>query len=483
MSHRAQLDRCRPDLSVTSIDRWKFALLCWALLASLGAWTHPAQGGSPVQSWVSSSDMIRRLSAQKPLRFASGKSSAGTVIGVDANQAFQSILGLGSSLEHSTCYNISKLPKARQEAVIESIVDPEKGIGMNLMRICIGTPDFTASPWYSYDDMPAGQTDPEIKHFSIEKDREYVLPILKMALRQNPKLVFFASPWSPPAWMKTNNNLCGGRMDPKHFRSLARYLVKFIEAYEAEGIKIQAITPQNEPDYFPNSYPTCGWSPELQRDFIRDHLGPEFQQSGVAAKIWCFDHNFNFLRFPTTILRDPEAAQYVDGTGFHHYEGKPSAMTTLHKRFPGKHIYFTEGSVFGIEGAGQIIAFLRNWAKSYNAWVTIIDHKSEPNPGPHSCSPTCIVLNSDDLTLKYNFDYYMYGQFMKFIQAGAVRIESNLPSKSLPNVALRNPDGTIVLVVANLKPSKASFDVEWKGSHLTAEIAGHSVATYRWSAP
>jgi len=427
--------------------------------------------------------MSNQLSAQEPLRFAPGESDARVVIGVDANRTFQSILGLGSSLEHSTCYNISKLPKARQEAVIESIVDPEKGIGMNLMRICIGTPDFTASPWYSYDDMPAGQTDPEMKHFSIEKDRAYVLPILKMALRKNPKLVFFASPWSPPAWMKTNNNLCGGRMDPKHFRSLARYLVKFIEAYEAEGIKIHAITPQNEPDFFPNSYPTCGWSPELQRDFIRDHLGPEFQQSGVTARIWCFDHNFNFLRFPTTILRDPEAARYVDGTGFHHYEGKPNAMTTLHKRFPDKHIYFTEGSVFGMEGAAQIIAFLRNWARSYNAWVTIIDHKSQPNPGPHACSPTCIVLNSDNLTLKYNFDYYMYGQFMKFIQAGAVRIGSNLPSKSLPNVALRNPDGTIVLVVANLKPSAASFDIEWKGSYLTAEIAGHSVASYRWWPP
>jgi len=483
MAQREPSRRCPSNLRVTSIDVRGRLLHCLVAASLLDLWACPVQAQPTVQRWVSSSDMSKRLSPESALKFASGPSEAKRIIHVDASQRFQSILGLGSSLEHSTCYNISQLPQARQEAVIASIVDPEKGIGMNLMRVCIGTPDFTASPWYSYDDMPAGQTDPEMKHFSIEKDREYVLPILKMALQKNPKLVFFASPWSPPAWMKTNGNLCGGRIDPKHFRSLARYLVKFIEAYEAEGIKIHAITPQNEPDFFPNTYPTCGWSPEEQRDFIRDHLGPEFHTSGITAKIWGFDHNFNYLRFPTTILRDTEAAHYVDGTGFHHYEGKPAAMTTLHEQFPDKHIYFTEGSVFDMGGAAEIIAFLRHWARCYNAWVTVIDHQSQPNPGPHTCSPTCIVLDSDNLTLDYNFDYYMYGQFMKFIRAGAVRIHSDLPSKSLPNVALRNPDGTIVLVVANLSRSATTFDIQWNHKHLTAQIGGHSVATYCWPAP
>jgi len=135
------------------------------------------------------------------------------------------------------------------------------------------------------------------------------------------------------------------------------------------------------------------------------------------------------------------------------------AMTTLHNKFPDKHIYFSEGSVFGMEGAAQIITFLRHWARSYNVWVTIIDHRAQPNPGPHDCSPTCIVLNSDTLALDYRFDYYMYGQFMKFIRPGAVRIHSDLPSKSLPNVAVRNSDGAIVLVVTNLKNSPARFAV------------------------
>jgi glucosylceramidase len=433
-----------------------------------------------VHWWVSSADMRQRLASQPVMHFVEGPSDAKTTTHVDSGRTFQSILGLGSSLEHSTCYNISRLPRDQRDKVMESLVDAEKGIGMSLMRICIGTPDFTASPWYSYDDMPPGQADPELKHFSIDRDKEYVLPMLRLALRKDPDLVFFASVWSPPAWMKTNGKLGGGKIDPKYFPSLARYFVRFIEAYEAEGIGIYAVTPQNEPGYSPRSYPTCGWTAEQQRDLIRDHLGPAFQAKNIATKIWCYDHNFNNLRFPTTILADPRAARYVDGTAFHHYEGKPSAMTTLSDRSPDKHLYFTEGSVFGIKGAAQIIEFLRNGARSYNAWVTIIDDKGKPNPGPHDCSPTSIVLNSDSLTLDYRFDYYMYGQFMKFIRPGAVRVYSDEPSGLLSNCAVHNLDGSIVLVVVNRGAQSARFDVEWNNQHLPAAIGGRSVATYRW---
>ncbi|UCD49027.1 MAG: hypothetical protein JSW27_16010 [Phycisphaerales bacterium] len=453
---------------------------CLTVSLALAMFVGPAGAQPTIQGWISSSDMSKRLAPQEPLEFAAGGSSARTVIRVDSSRTFQSILGLGSSLDHSTCYNLSRLPEDARAKVIADLVDPEKGIGMSLMRICMGTPDFTASAWYSYDDMPPRQTDPDMKHFAIEKDREYVLPILKLALQKNPDLVFFASPWSPPGWMKTNDNLCGGRIDPRHFAALARYFVKFIQAYEAEGIKIHAVTPQNEPGYFPSSYPTCGWTPSQQRDFIRDHLGPTFEKEGITAQIWCFDHNFNNLEFPTTILSDPQAARYVDGTGFHHYEGKPTAMTTLHEQFPDKHIYFTEGSVFDVGGAIEIVAFLRHWARSYNAWVTVIDHRRQPNPGPHDCSPTCIVLNSDTLELDYRFDYYMYGQFMKFIRPGAVRIDSNSPTRSLPNVAFRNRDGTVTLVVANPKASEQSLDIEWQRKHATARIDGQAVATYCW---
>lgn len=432
-----------------------------------------------VKWWISSQDMKNKLSLQNDAIFASVRQLSKSTIVVDDRITYQTIIGLGSSLEHSTCYNISLLRPARQKKVLESIVDKNKGIGMNLMRICFGTADFTASPWYSYDEPPDKQPDPQLKYFSIEKDRRYVLPILKLALEINPELKFFASPWSPPGWMKTNNNICGGKMNPKYYRPFAEYLTRSIEAYRAEGLDIIAVTVQNEPEYFPDTYPTCGWTAQQQRDFIRDHLGPVFAQRNLATKIWCYDHNFNHPNFPATILKDPEAAKYIDGTGFHHYEGKPSAMTWLHGKFPDKHVYFTEGSVFNIAGAVQIISYLRNWARCYNAWVTFIDHKAQPNPGPHDCSPTCIVLNSETLELQYRFDYYMYGHFMKYIDRGAVRIDST-SSENLPNVTFRNPDGSIVLIVANPGGKKQKLSIGWKSLGLETELAAKSIATLVW---
>ncbi|MCP4258676.1 MAG: hypothetical protein GY774_14415 [Planctomycetes bacterium] len=432
-----------------------------------------------VQRWVSSQDLKKKMSSEIDGIFTPVRSTSKSAIIVDDKIKFQTIIGLGSSLEHSTCYNISLLPPERQVKLLESIVDVNKGIGMNLMRICFGTADFTASPWYSYDDSPNNQPDPELKHFSIEKDRKYVLPILKLALKINPDLKFFASPWSPPAWMKTNRSMCGGRINPKYYAPFAEYLARSVEAYQAEGIDIIAITIQNEPEYYPDTYPTCGWSAQQQRDFIRDHLGPIFEKHNLTTKIWCYDHNFNHPNYPATILKDPQATKYIDGTGFHLYEGKPSAMTWLHKRFPDKHVYFTEGSTFDIPGAVEIVSYFRNWARCYNAWVTVIDHEQQPNPGPHDCSPTCIVLNSKTLELDYRFDYYMYGHFMKYIKRGAVRIEST-PSKTLPNVAFKNPEGSIIFIAVNPKKKKQKFTISWAARALKTELDPESIATFIW---
>jgi glucosylceramidase len=452
-----------------------FQTISLVLISAPPIWARPV-----VQSWASSEDMSKTLTRQPNLDFVTHDRVAESVIEVDEGNIYQTIIGIGSSLEHSTCYNISLLPEAERERVVESIVDPVKGIGMNLMRICIGTPDFTASPWYSYDDMPPGEKDPELKRFSIAKDEEYVLPILRLALKKNPDLKFIASAWSPPAWMKTNDSLCGGRINPEHFGPYAEYLARFIEAYRNKGFDITGMTPQNEPEFFPTSYPTCGWTAVQQRDFIRDHLGPVFRKRGFSTKIWCYDHNFNHPNYPAVILSDPQAAQYIDGTAFHHYEGEPSAMSALREQFPDKHVYFTEGSTFNIGGAAEIVSFLRNWARCYNAWVTIIDDKAQPNPGPHDCSPTCIVLNRRTLELEYRFDYYMYGQFSKFIRRGAVRIDSMPSSDSLPNVAFRNPDGTVALVVVNPTRRAKSFTVGWNKSHFASQLDAGSLATYLW---
>jgi len=430
--------------------------------------------------WVSSEDMTKKLTREGPMTFVPDDGSSLLTVGVDASRTYQSVLGMGSSLEHSTCFNISKLDSAGREKVIESLVNPDWGIGMNLMRICIGTSDFTGDPWYSYDDMPPGETDANLEHFSIEKDKDYVIPVLKTTHAKAPELLFFASPWSPPGWMKNSGKMCGGHLLPQYYAVYAQYLAKFVKAYEAEGIPIYAITVQNEPGVSTGKYPSCRWSGAEQRDFIKNHLGPAFRQNGIATKIWCFDHNFNNLPFPRAILSDSDAAQYADGTGFHFYEGTPDAMTVLHTEFPNKNIYFTEGSTFRTYGALRIISFFRNWAQSYNAWVTMLDQNGKPNNGPFRAGATCIVMNSDDLTLNYRFDHYMYGQFMKFVKRGAVRIYSDEGSGTFGNVAFKNPDGTIVLIGANADAAEIQFKVASNGLMIKPTLGARSVATYVW---
>ncbi|MBL9135100.1 MAG: hypothetical protein JNK85_04495 [Verrucomicrobiales bacterium] len=435
--------------------------------------------GTVVNWWRSTEDLRDQLSPQPALRFESASRSSREVIEVDDTVAHQSILGLGSSLEHSTCYNLSLLPAERRERVIESLVHPERGLGMNLMRICIGTSDFAPGPFYTYDDLPEGREDHGLERFSIDRDREYVLPVLKAAQRLNPELRFFASPWTPPPWMKTNGRYGGGSLRSECYPYFAEYLARFIEAYRREGIEVHAITIQNEPEFAPEAYPSCLWTAKQQRDFIRDYLGPLFEARGIRTLIWCFDHNFNNPAFPATILRDPAAARFVEGTGFHLYEGKPSAMSRLRREFPGKSIYFTEGSVYGVQGAVEMIKYFRNWARSYNAWVTLIDHRGKPNvSGFHDCDPTMVVLNRDTLSTEYRADYYIYGQFMKFIQRGAVRIGSS--PGNFANIAFRNPDGTQVLIVAHPHGMERRLAVAWDGQSFAVTLGPKSIATFVW---
>ena len=281
--------------------------------------------------------------------------------------------------------------------------------------------------------------------------------------------------------MKTNGRYGGGSLRPEYYPYFAEYLTRFVEAYRREGIEIYALTIQNEPEFGPEQYPSCLWTAKHQRDFIRDYLGPLFRARQIKTLIWVFDHNFNNTGFPAAILRDPQAAQYVDGSAFHLYEGKPEAMSKLYREFPDKPIYFTEGSVYGAKGAAEIISYFRNWARSYNAWVTMIDHQGKPNvSGFHDCDPTIIVLNRDTRKPEYRPDYYIYGQFMKFILPGALRIASESPSNDPAHVAFMNPDRSLILVVANPGSSTRDVVVEWNGRTFTAALTAKSVATFRW---
>lgn len=472
-------------------SQWLVRAVFWCAMAGC------LRGADAIAIWATTEDRRLALTPQPTVAWSIGVAeAAGTVtIEVRPSDTYQQILGMGGSFEHTTCSNLIQLPsKARTEA-IRSFVDPRRGIGMNLMRLCIGTSDFCGEDWYSYDDVPRGQVDPELTHFSIAKDRAYILPIVKEARRLNPKVLFYASPWSPPGWMKTTGNMIGGEVRREWYPAYAAYFVKYIQAYAKEGIPIHAVTVQNEPGVDRSKekdlkwhYPSCRWSPEQERDFIRDHLGPAFRRAGLKTEIWCYDHNYNVepktdsvgLEQPRTILRDPAAAAFVAGVGFHHYEGQPSGMTQFHQEFPGTPIYFTEGSVFSIWGAYDLVERFRNWASSYNAWVMVLDEQGRPNNGPFPSKIAMRRMHSDTKEMESLFEYYNYGHFMKFVQRGATRIGSEPSSKDIPNVAFRNPDGTIVVVVANTTDAAHRIDLRFKGRHARVEVPAKGVITARW---
>ncbi len=431
------------------------------------------------------------------LAWSDESAAVGTLIEVNPATHYQTMLGFGSSLEPATCANLWRMSEADRERTLARLVSHPEGIGMNLMRICIGTPDFTGDPWYSYNDLPPGETDPELKRFSIEKDRTYILPVLRLARQKNPDLLFFASPWSPPGWMKSTGTMIGGELLPRWYATYADYFVSFIRAYEAEGIPIYAITVQNEPgvdrakEGDPNwFYPSCHWTGEQERDFIRDHLGPALRRAGLQTRIWCYDHNYNVrtrgddpgLAYPRTILSDPQAAQSVCGVAFHGYVGGPDGMSVFHQEFPHVPLHFTEGSVFGVKGCVELIERLRNWASSYNAWVTILDENGKPNNGPFEASRTIITFDAQTGRPIENLDYFLYGQFMKFIERGAVRLESTEGTRSLTNVAFRNPNGSIVLVLVNNANREQAVRLSCGKRFATASLPENSVATFMWQA-
>ncbi len=470
--------------------RWEIGACCALLFLVFEAVAEPE-----VSVCTTTVDLRNRLTEGRPLKFEPIEPREGAVIAINPEKSYQKILGMGASFEHSTCSNLFRLTGVGREKVIERLVSPTAGIGMNLMRICIGTSDFSGDPWYSYDDLRVGETDPELNRFSIERDRAYILPVLKLAKHMNPDLLFFASPWSPPGWMKTTGSMIGGELLSKWYSAYADYFARFIRAYEAEGISVHAVTVQNEPGvdrakekdpkWF---YPSCHWTAEQERDFVRDYLGPALRRAGLRTKIWCYDHNYNVepkndsagLSQPRTILQDAKAAAFVDGVAFHHYEGQPDGMTRFHEEFPQMPVHFTEGSVFSIYGAHDLIERLRNWACSYNAWVTCLDDKGRPNNGPFPATTAILKLQSDGLKVEELFEFYQYGHFMKFIQRGAVRIESTPGTHEFNNIAFRNPDGSVVLIAVNTAEKPKLIALVCQGQSLTSVLAAQSVATFRW---
>jgi glucosylceramidase len=440
---------------------------------------------------VESSDDLHESLQQKPALYFGAIHSPSLTITVDDTRKYQQMDGFGASLTDSSAWLLShKLTDRQRKEALEKLFSPTKGIGLSVLRQPMGTSDFAIED-YSYDDLPAGETDPELKKFTIDRDRAYIIPILRETLAVNPNLKIIASPWSPPGWMKTSGSMIQGSLLPLAYAPLAKYFVHFVQSYEAAGIPIYAVTIQNEPLNIPNNYPGLGMTAPEQIVFLRDHLGPQFHDAGIKSKILIFDHNWDLIDFPIKVLSDPKAASASAGIAIHCYSGSVTAQTELHERFPNKDIWLTEcsggdwqkGKLLE-EQTRLIIGATRNWAKSVVLWNLALNQNHEPYLGGCTTCRGVITVNDSASPAQVieTVDFTALGHASKFVQPGALRIESNsFGQGSLEDVAFQNPDGSIVLLVLNGGGSIMKIDISWRGTYASATLGPGVVATFRWT--
>lgn len=329
--------------------------------------------------------------------------------------------------------------------------------------------------------------DPTLAAFSIAHDLDYIIPDLKEAAALNPNIKFMANPWSPPGWMKANGQMNNsnhtGTLLSSSYGPLAQYFVKFLQGYAAQGVPVYAITPQNEPSYA-TAYPGMEFSEQSEASFVANNLGPALAQANLSPKVLGTDFNTDQLyNYAEPLIKDAGAAKYLAGTSWHCYAGNLGAISTMHADVPGKDNYETECSD-GIDPQNAIETFIqstRNWSRAATMWNIAQDQNNGPliPGGCGSCTPL-ITVDQSTGSVTYNAAYYSVGHFSKFVVPGAVRIASTT-SANLDDVAFKNPDGSISLIVYNTSDSAQSFTTRWKGQTFTDSLAAHAIATYKWS--
>lgn len=454
-----------------------------------------ASTGSPgVEVWLTLPDQSKLLQREPNLAFEpAGGEPDGYTIAVDDTITYQTIEGFGAAMTDSSAWLLMRvLSDGQRERVMRDLFTREgDGIGLSYLRLPVGASDFALRD-YTYSDLPAGETDPRMEQFSINYDEAYIIPAVQMALDLNPALRLMGSPWSAPAWMKTSERLQGGDLLQAYYQAFADYLVRFIQAYEAHGLAIDTLTPQNEPLHTTDGYPTMHMAAADQARFVRDHLGPALRGADLATRLIIFDHNWDLWQYPMTVLADPEAAAYVDGVAFHCYGGSVGNQSLVHDAFPDKGIWFTEcsGGDWSPGFAGNLswntrnlgIGNIRNWGNSLLLWNLALDEQAGPQNGGCGDCRGVVTVNSATGEVAYNVEYYVLGHFSKLVDPGAVRIESTAYSERQPeNVAFRNPDGSLVLVVHATRA--ATFSVAWRDRQFSYALPEGAVVSFRWPAP
>jgi glucosylceramidase len=452
----------------------------------------PPVDNGKAQVWLTKGDKSKLFSYEGDLSISKTSSTAWPIIDIDTVTHYQSIDGFGAALTGSAAFLLhNKLSNGARQTLLRSLFDTVNGIGISYLRMTIGASDFSLS-YYTYNDLPSGQSDFDLQHFSLARDTEDVIPVMKEIILLSPAIKLLGSPWSPPAWMKTNNNIKGGKLKTDCYDVYADYFVKYIQQMKSHGITIDAITPQNEPLYFTAGYPCMEMQPGEQLTFIKDHLGPKFQAAAINTKIIIYDHNWDNTNYAISILNDATARQLIAGSAFHAYDGDVSAMSIVHNAHPDKDLYFTEisGGTWATNFGDNLMWNMRNifigttqnWSKCALLWNLALDQ----NGGPHeNGSSTCrgvVTINQSNGLVTLNEEYYSIAHFSKFVRPGAVRVALSLPPElnQTGAVAFLNPDGKKAMIVCNYSSSLKTFSVKQGEKNFTYSIPGQSVVSLIW---
>lgn len=444
-------------------------------------------GPGVVNVWATYRD--QRHARQTPLIWQRAGQVAADAIQLDTGATRQEILGFGAAITEASAYVLSRLSETERAPVMRDLFAPD-AMALNVCRTCIGSSDY-ATRVYSYDESP--EPDPELKKFSIDHDKEFYLPILREARKQNPELFLFSSPWSPPGWMKANNSMLGGAMRKLSFDPYARYFIRFLEAYKAEGVDIQAVTVQNETDAEQEGHmPACLWAQEQEMEFASRFLAPAIRKAGLNTRIWLLDHNYSLWGRAIDELSDPSVYDAVDGIAWHGYVGDPTAMTRVHEAFPEKNAYWTEGGpdvnqpdyqTDFPKWADQFNSILNNWARSITAWNVALDEKGKPDIGPFSCGGV-ITIDSASHKVTYSGQYWAFAHYSKHIRRGARVFATNAVGDTgkgspISHAAFRNPDGGYAMVLANTGAERR-VQLLLKGETLDVDLPANSVLSLEW---
>jgi glucosylceramidase len=476
-------------------------ILVPALLAVVcgcaGAERHPARAqrststDQGVQVWVTTADHSQQLSRATDLEF-SGVTPAPATIEIDTTRRYQTMIGFGAAITDASAWLIrSRMNDAQRAALMKELFGPPPALQISFVRLTIGASDFSQAH-YSFDDMPDGETDPALAHFSIAPIRDTVVPVVRDALSLNPSLRVMASPWSAPGWMKTSGALIHGTLLPQFYGAFASYLVKYLDAMQAQTIPIYALTMQNEPHFDTPNYPGMLLDADARAQLIGKYLGPALARRTPPTRILEWDHNWDRPQEPLQVLGNPPAAAYVAGVAWHCYAGNVTVQTQVHLAHPDKEAYLTECSGGDWSRPSDpgllhmtrelIIGSTRGWARGVLLWNLALDQSAGPHLGGCTTCRGLVTIDSRTGEVTRNDDYYVIAHASRFVRPGAQRIESTDTDSGLANVAFQNPgDGSIVLIAANSATSPRTLSVRCRDREFQYTMPSQSVATFVWA--